>query len=475
MFEMRTCYVNFAEHLQNAWNVNFLYEGAEGEWSKEDWRLFFRQIKAFGYTDFQCWIPPTLCKKGADRDRAAGSLAALLPLCHGEGLTFHVLMAANTIGVEWFFACPNLPRERHRILEFWSYYADLLRDADYFTVFPGDPGGCNRNGCDHTTFLRLAAEIAWMIKDKAPRATVILGTWGTPFTGWGGDLRETKNYDGTFASLLDPANHSPEVPCHIWNGTAERARRCGEDLLALLPLFPEDTAVSINLGFNPDAEPAEGFDARPLAAEIAKTHRVVSWDYAASEGELVCYPHFRLDKFARKRREELSAAPYYGAICYTMSPRLNQLTLYAAAQIMQRPTAEGDTLAAEFTEKVFGDGRIGPLMRAFEIVPGWGYEPTPYRRDELVEMLDELIGRLERAKGKRSALPIFPDEETYRLDLLWHAENFREMLRGEADRDEMRERYRRRALSIYEKAPLAVDERSALSALGYSKIGENLK
>ena len=66
MFEMRTCYVNFAEHLQNAWNVNFLYEGAEGEWSKEDWRRFFRQIKAFGFTDFQCWIPPTLCKKGAE-------------------------------------------------------------------------------------------------------------------------------------------------------------------------------------------------------------------------------------------------------------------------------------------------------------------------------------------------------------------------------------------------------------------------
>ena len=168
MFEMRTCYVNFAEHLQNAWNVNFLYEGAEGEWSKEDWRRFFRQIKSFGFTDFQCWIPPTLCKKGADRDRASGSLAGLIPLCHEEGLTFHVLMAANTVGAEWFFACPNLPRERHMILEFWSYYASLLRDADYFTVFPGDPGGCNRNGCDHKTCLRLAAEIAWMIKDNAP-------------------------------------------------------------------------------------------------------------------------------------------------------------------------------------------------------------------------------------------------------------------------------------------------------------------
>ena len=90
-------------------------------------------------------------------------------------------------------------------------------------------------------------------------------------------------------------------------------------------------------------------------------------------------------------------------------------------------------------------------------------------------MLDELLWRLEAAKGRESALPLFPDEETYRQDLVWHAENFRAMLRGEADRDEMRERYRRRALSIYEKAPQAVDERSALSALGYSKIGENLK
>ena len=90
-------------------------------------------------------------------------------------------------------------------------------------------------------------------------------------------------------------------------------------------------------------------------------------------------------------------------------------------------------------------------------------------------MLGELLWRLEAAKGKEPALPIFPDAETYRQDLVWHAENFRAMLKEEANRDEMRERYRRRALSIYEKAPLAVDERSALSALGYSKIGEDLE
>ena len=38
-----------------------------------------------------------------------------------------------------------------------------------------------------------------------------------------------------------------------------------------------------------------------MLKELAKTHRVTSWDHSASEGELICYPHYRLDKYKRKR------------------------------------------------------------------------------------------------------------------------------------------------------------------------------
>ena len=470
-YSLRTCYVNFAEHLQNTWNVNLLYEDAPGTWTEAEWSAFFKELKAFGYTNFQFWIPPTLCKPGELRCKAVRPLAEVISLCHQAELTANPLIPVNTIGAEWYFACPNDPDDHKRILEFWTYFAEHLTDADIFTVFPGDPGGCNRNGCDHVTFIELAAELAQMLKDKLPGVIVEVGTWGTPFSGWGGDMRYTPGWDGSFAMLVDPKANNPEIPCHIWNGSEERVVTAMRDLIGRLSLFPADTMFSLNAGFNPDCEPVGAYDARPWAKEIAKTHRVTSWDYAASEGELICYPHYRLDKYKRKRLMETETAPYYGVICYTMSPKLNQLMLYAAAQLMIDPAEDTEEIAGRFTELVFGDREIGKLMKAFEIVPGWGYEPTGLSKTESRDMLMDLIGRLCKAEGYPSELPIFPGAGEYRQTLLWHTENFVQMLGENPDRESIRKAYWEKALSIYDKVPKAVDERSEAAAFGYSRIG----
>lgn len=474
MYKLRTCYVNFAEHLQNSWNVNFLYHDAPGMWSETQWRCFFKQIKAFGYNNFQFWIPPTAVEKCEGRTRAVEQLNRVIEYCHSEGIMANPLIPINTIGAQWYFACPNDEADRAAILEFWQYYAEHLKGADIFTIFPGDPGGCDRNGCDHNTYLALAAQIAHMLKENDPGVTVDVGTWGTPFTGWGDDMRHTPGWDGTWAMLIDPEQNDPGIPCHIWNGSEERVKVCMDDMLRQLDLFPEDTIFSVNIGFNPNSEPEGGYDGRPWIKEIAKTHRVCSWDYSASEGELICYPHFRVGKYKRKRQMELEAAPYYGAICYTMSPKLNLLTLYAAAQLMIDPERDAKEVAGAFTELVFGDRKIGELMEAFEIVPGWGYEPTPYTKQELAGMFEELISRLELAKGRQSQLPIFPAEEEYRQTLLWHAKNFLYLLGDAPDRECVKKDYWEKALAIYDVIPRSVDERAELSARGYSEIGKDL-
>lgn len=474
-YKLRTCYVNFAEHLQNSWNVNFMYNDAPGMWSDKEWSAFFKEIKAFGFTNFQFWIPPTLVKPGEDRANAIKPLNEVIRLCHGEGITVNPLITVNTIGAEWYFACPNDKEDRKRIFEFWEFYAENLKGVDIFTIFPGDPGGCNRNGCNHNTYLELSAELVKMLKEKIPGITVEVGTWGTPFTGWGEDMRHTPNWDGTFAMLVDPGVNNPEIPCHIWNGSPERVKVCMNDMMDRLKLFPEDTVFSLNVGFNPDSEPDDGYDGRPWIKEIAKKFRVNSWDYSASEGELICYPHFRVGKYKRKRLTELETAPYYGSICYTMSPKLNLLMLYTSAQLMMNPERSPKEVAGEFTEKVFGDRKIGELMEAFEIVPGWGYEDTPFTKEELKEMFGELIVRLKAVKGFKSQLPVFPDEEEYRETLLWHAENFLYMFGENPDREKVREDYKNKALAIYDTIPKAVDERSVLSAKGYSQIGTELK
>ncbi len=476
-YKLRTCYVNCAEHLLNSQNVNILFDDAGGKWTESQWLSFFKEIQAFGFNNFQIWIPPTLCAKGERRERSAKYLNKILDLCHKCGLTFNVLLAANTIGSKWYFACPNCEKERADILEFWRFWAENLSAADIYTIFPGDPGGCNRNGCNHITFIELAAEIANMLKSVRSGITVEIGTWGTPFTGWGDDMRPTPEWDGTFAMLTDPETNNPEIPCHIWNGSEERAEKAMGDLLSRLHLFPKDTMFSISAGFNPDCEPIGKFDGRPWAKIISKTHRVNSWDYSASEGELVCYPHHRVAKYLRKRRLETDGITYNGAICYTMTPKLSQLMLYSAAQILKDTTRKARDVASEFSSLVFGDEKIGLLMEAFEIVPAWGYEPIEDRsKSELKAMLEELKSRLEACKGYESRLPIFPSAEEYRQELLWHAQNFIQMLGENSEREKIKEDYRQHMLSIYDKAPSAVDERTVLSSMGYSNIGnENYK
>ena len=473
-FKLRQCYVNCAEHLLNSQNVNIMYDDAPEIWSKDEWSAFFHELKAFGFTCFNLWIPPTLVVKGERRDRAVKILDSIGCSAHGEGLEFQVEMCANTIGGEWYFACPNDKADRERILEFWQYYTDNLKNVDYIKIGAGDPGGCNRNGCDHNTYLELALEIYKMIKKRSPRVRVKVGTWGTPFSGWGSDMKHIPNWDGSWAMLTSPTI-SPEIPCHIWNGTAERALQCEKDMIKVLPKFPKDVIFEINTGFNPDSEMVEGFDGRRLANKVAENYKVCSWDYSASEGELVCYPHWRVAKYKRKRLEEINNVPYYGAICYTMTPKMSQLMLYCAARLMINPDADADKLAGDFTEKVFGDRKIGALMEAFEIVPAWGFEPRKkFTKKELLATYKELIERLKASKGFVSELPIFPSVDEYRDLLIWHAEKFSEMLGDNPDRERIKKEYYEKFYGIYKYIPMAADERTVLAAENYSKIGENI-
>ena len=482
VFEHRTCYINFAEHLQNSWNVNLLYPDAPGVWSDGEWRLFFRQIKDFGYTNFQFWVPPTIVVPGKAREAAASSINNICAIAHKEGIQVNPMFAVNTLGAEWYCACPNDAADRAAILEYWDYYASNIDGADIYGIFPGDPGGCNRNGCDHTAFIELALEITELIKRRSPGSVTEVGTWGTPFTGWGEDMVQVPGWDGSFKMLMEyEANKKPGDPLFIWQGPPERVERSMKDLLKYLPSFAKDTIFAINLGFNPDADPdgtyggkqwGPAYNGGKWAAEVAKTHRVTTWDYSLAEGELINYPHWRLPRMQRKRMLEIGSAPYYGGINYTMTPKLNMLTLFAGARLFIDPTRTPEDLSSEFSRLVFGDPEIGILMEAFEIVKGWGHYPRrTYTKKELQACYSELIGRLEACKGAKCELPLFPDSETYRRDLLWHAENFLEMTGDNANRAKIRKEYWDRALTIYNSIPMSVDKRADQAADSYSKIG----
>jgi hypothetical protein len=473
-FSHRACYVNFAEHLQNRWNPNLLYHGAPNQWSDADWRAFLTMLRAFGFNCFEYWVVPTLFSPAALQHECvpaafAASMRRVTDIAHSLGLKTKALIIVNCIGAEWFFACPNEPEQRRLILQLWSHWTRALCGTDIVSIFPGDPGGCNRNGCTHETFIELALELCGVIQKENPGARVELNTWGPPFSGWGSDLRETPGWDGSWKMLTDPKHNSPP----IWLGKPERARAAMEYLLKRLPEFPDDMMVAINIGFSPDGEATHGGDARPWAREIAKLRPIVSWDYSVSEGELICYPHWRLPRMAARRREERSAAPYAGGMCYTMSPKLNLLTLYAAGQLFLNPDADPDALSREFCRKVFGEehARLGELFEAFEVVRGWGHYPRrQWSKKVLRVVYAEIIERLEAADVSRGSLPLLPDPETYRADLLWFARMFYELAGEQPDRTQIRKAYWKKALSIYDSIPMPADERAEYAAQGFSEV-----
>ncbi|MBP5273665.1 MAG: hypothetical protein ILO36_01845 [Abditibacteriota bacterium] len=477
-FSHRSCYVNLAEHLQNSWNANVLFPGAPNRWSGGDWKNYSRMLKAFGFNILEFWLPPTMFSREALAGEKVQTdfireINKAIGEAHKAGLMVKVLMIVNTIGQKWFFACPRVPEEKQLILKLWDFWSKALETPDIFCIFPGDPGGCARHGCTHEDFIRLALEISGVIKRNSPSSRVSVGTWGAPFSGWGSDYfpisDDADNWEKMEKEFIASGY---EVP--IWNGRMDRAKKAASYLVSQLDDFPEDTMIEINLGFSSDATYVHGGPAKKWAREIARKRDIVTWDYSLSEGELITYPHWRLPRMSQKIREWRSAAPYKGGMSYTMTPKLNLLSQYAAAKLMSDPDLDPDRISADFCASVFGEEHreLGELFEAFEVVDtGWGYYPRHrWSREALREAYGLIIEHLEAADVSGCSLPLFPSPEEYRQDLLWFARIFLELAADSPDRESIRKRYWEKSMKIYDHIPMSEDKRAERSAELFSQI-----
>ena len=147
-----------------------------------------------------------------------------------------------------------------------------------------------------------------------------------------------------------------------WKFDRQRADASMEHLLKRLPDFPDPTSIAINMGFNPDGNPAGDQDARRWCTAVAQTHRVHSWDFSLTEGENNVIPHYRFERLFERRKEEKACNAYSGGICYTMTPLLNQLSLYEAAQSFLNPDADPHILAADFYKRFFGQNAMNSSL-----------------------------------------------------------------------------------------------------------------
>ncbi len=426
-FPLRICYLNFAQHLENAYNPNVLFDVPINRWQQSDWERWIDMVSAFRYNAFEFWLVPSLfspeaLRGGKIQAEFAETMNQVIAYAKRRGVSVYPIHAVNCVGSEWHYHCPHTPGERDELIALWDHWSRTLEGYDYMGLFPGDPGGCLKNGCTAETFVDLSLELSQVIRRNNPDATIEVGTWGSPFAGWG-------------------------VP--LWTGTPERAEKSMNYFLDKLSQFPPGTIVSINQGFNPDAIPTAdpgqrfplaGGDARPYAQRAAKTHTVLTWDYSATEGEGTVMPHCRVRRILQRRREELALGCYSGGICYTMTPQLNALSIYCCAEAYWNPQLEPQQILSDYGRLVFGDplAPMGPLLEEFEVMPGWGYYPPfPYTPRRLQESMAKLLALLNKVdSGAESRLPLSTSLSEYRDNLVFFAELFRKCSMISADLEE---------------------------------------
>ncbi|MBP8132115.1 MAG: hypothetical protein KA184_21250 [Candidatus Hydrogenedentes bacterium] len=458
--QRRSCYINFAEHLLNAFNPNMFYPGLPYRWQDADWFRFLDMIGDFGFTHFEFWLVPRLFSRagltepfGLEFQR---QMNAIIEHGRTRGVGVKLLAALTTVGDAWHTHCPNIPEEWAECRILWDEWTRRLSGLGVVGIFPGDPGGCSRNGCTARTFIDRALEIAELVKQNQPRAEIEIGTWGTPFWGWG-VIEGPPDWQGEFIQSIQGT---------AWRFDKKRADDSMTYFLKRLADFPGDTSVAINLGFNPDGNPeaANGEqDARPWANEIAKTHRILTWDFSLTEGENAILPHYRFERLFAQRRKERDAAPYSGGICFTMTPLLNQLSLYESAQSFLNPDAAANALARGFYRRLFGPEAeaLCDVLPLFEIVPDWGnYARLDISRAEYHKRMSDGAELLRALEGRASGdVPFHPDIETYRKNLLFFFELLADVTASSPDFDAIARRYWEHVYAIYDHLPKHVDPR----------------
>ncbi|MBI2194424.1 MAG: hypothetical protein HYU36_20795 [Planctomycetes bacterium] len=451
------CYINFAEHLLNAYNPNLVHPGLPYHWSDGEWFQFIDMIAGFGFNAFEFWLVPKLFSRGGlDSDfgrEFARQMNEVVSHARNRGVLVEMLCPLTTVGADWRTCCPNDREEWGEVLGLWDAWTRRLPGLGIVGIFPGDPGGCSRNGCTACTYVDASIQVSEIIRRNLPEAEIEFGTWGPPFFGWG-ILESPPGWKGEFI---------PRFQHSGWKFDPGRVEKSMSYLVRRLPDFPPGTSVAINLGFNPDGNPVGEQDARAWAREVAKTHRILTWDFSLTEGENAIYPHYRFERLFRRRQEERAAAPYSGGICFTMTPRLNQLSLFEAARSFVNPEASPASLAGEFFEKLFGiQGRqVADRMPLFEIVPDWGhYAKLQIGREDYHRKMQEFVNILRGLEGQETGqMPFHPTPGEYRREMLFFAQIFADLSGPSPDYEALCRSYWERVYAIYDRLPEHVDPR----------------
>ena len=245
---------------------------------------------------------------------------------------------------------PQRSQGAGRLFALWDYWSRAMRGNEYMGIFPGDPGGCCRNGCTAETFVDLCLELSKVVRKNNPGVKIEVATWGEPFAGWGvplwtGDRRRANDAFPVEAARV-PARHV----CQHQPGFQPRLQPARTAATAAVRPGGRQDPPRAHLGLQRYRGRGHGLAALPGAPHVPTAPRGI---------EQGCYS---------------------GGICYTMAPKLNCLSIFCCAEAYWNPPSSPRACWPTLAD-LSGPERaaIGPLLEEFEVIPDWGYyAPFPY-------------------------------------------------------------------------------------------------
>ena len=364
-FPMRICYVNFAEHLQNAFNPNVLFDVPVNRWTLQDWHRFIDMISAFRYNIFEFWLVPTLFSpRGPARRQDSHAVRrddeSRDCLCQAARRGRASDPGGEHRRQNWHSLCPHDPKERAELFALWDYWSRALRGNECIGIFPGDPGGCCRNGCTAGDLRR-----------------------PVPGTEQGGAEEQPRRQDR--------GRHLGRAVWRLGRSVVDRQPSAGRIVDALLPCQAARVSrrhvhqhqSGLQSRLRPQQVMAAMAGRSPRQA--AKICPVLTWDYSVTEGEGTVSPRCRVRRMFQQRKAELALGCYSGGICYTMAPeaqlpehlllRRGVVESRAKARRRARAISAGSSLATSWPTL----GRSWKNSRSFPI--GATIRPSPTRRN----------------------------------------------------------------------------------------------
>jgi len=347
-------------------------------WTDERLRRYAEQIWLCGYNGIEVAEIRGYRAVFSDEDLARSITPKIRVLCSAarqHGLRVRQFIWGQSLFVEGQNLCWNAPDERTRMVEEYRRLAQTYGDlVDELIVHVGDPGGCDRNGCDaYKTTQEITMALLGEYRRVNPNVTAVLSTWSNAGF-WKGHPN---------AQLLDET-YSPRelgIALHRWydRDKVDLVRASGR-------------AVDLWVWYLSDFE---------MAVDLTLAMRVVDRYYQA------------LPDSAHEEIRGVTAD-----LCFQGWPQI--LGAYVAAQKMWDPQRDLGEIEHEFCAATFGERNADAMVALYQACEAHVHPGRyAYFRPE-TDCLPVVLGTPDYDAQLRRAL-----EQAGRIDLgLSHAPRF---------------------------------------------------